>query len=84
MDDVSRKLIGEMDIIIKQFNYSDANLDHISATAETCSKRAFYLYENFDAERINILFLGDHDLTSIAFALLCSMKKKNAIFMSQT
>lgn len=76
MDDVSRKLIGEMDIIIKQFNYSDANLDHISATAETCSKRAFYLYENFDAERINILFLGDHDLTSIAFALLCSMKKK--------
>ncbi len=75
-DIIMKKLIREMDKIIIQFNYSDVNLDHISATAETCSKRAFYLFENFDAERINILFLGDHDLTSIAFALLCSMKKK--------
>ena len=75
-DDVSKIISDKMDMIINQFNYSDPNLDHIPATAETCSKRACYLFENFDVERIKILFLGDHDLTSIAFALLCLIKKK--------
>lgn len=76
LENTEQRLIEQMDMIINSFGYSDANLDHVTATPATCSRRAFYLLENFDVERARILFLGDHDLTSIAFALLCSVKKK--------
>lgn len=75
-DDTEQRLTCQMDTIINSFKYNDANLDHIAATPETCSKRAHYLFENYDVERAHILFLGDHDLTSIALALLCVMKNK--------
>ncbi len=76
-DETEQRLMNQMEIIINSFKYNDANLDHISATPETCSKRAHYLFENHDVEHTHILFLGDHDLTSVAFALLCTMKNRN-------
>lgn len=48
----------------------DFNLDHVSATPDTCARRAFWLNQNFYLHNQDVLFLGDHDLTSIALGLL--------------
>lgn len=45
-------------------------LDHVVATAETCVRRALFLDSAFDLRQIPLLFLGDHDLTSLAVAFL--------------
>ncbi len=44
------------------------HLDHVSATPLTCLKRALFLAKNYELEGATILFLGDHDLTSLALA----------------
>jgi predicted methyltransferase len=44
------------------------HLDHVSAKPNTCARRAFFLSEYYDLIESEILFLGDHDLTSIALA----------------
>ncbi len=41
-------------------------LDHVSATPETVVRRALWLEATFDLAGANVLFLGDHDLTSLA------------------
>ena len=45
-------------------------LDHVSATPETLLRRAEWLLENYDLRAAKLLCLGDHDLTSLAVALL--------------
>ncbi len=57
-----------------KFTSDKKDLDHISATAETAINRAMYLIENYDVEKLNIAFLGDHDFTSIALNILIDFK----------
>ena len=47
-----------------------ADLDHVPATAETVLERVRYLHERYELERCRVLLLGDHDATSLAFAVL--------------
>ncbi|OZM73720.1 putative methyltransferase [Amycolatopsis antarctica] len=43
-----------------------AALDHVQATPETVLRRALWLDERYDLRTARLLFLGDHDLTSLA------------------
>jgi hypothetical protein len=45
-------------------------LDHVAATPETILRRARLLARTYDMAGARVLFLGDHDLTSLALALL--------------
>jgi N4-bis(aminopropyl)spermidine synthase len=45
-------------------------LDHVSATAETAARRALWLDSTYDLAGAHLLLIGDHDLTSLAVALL--------------
>ncbi len=47
-----------------------ADLDHVPATAATVLERVRYLHEHYELERCRVLLLGDHDATSLAFAVL--------------
>ena len=47
------------------------HLDHVSATAITCVKRALFVVRNWDLSAGEVLCLGDHDLTCIGLAHLC-------------
>ncbi|MFB4306251.1 bis-aminopropyl spermidine synthase family protein [Actinomadura sp. GTD37] len=40
-------------------------LDHVPATAETVVKRARFMLDGFDLTGAHVLFVGDHDLTSL-------------------
>ncbi|ASR39670.1 putative methyltransferase [Prauserella marina] len=41
-------------------------LDHVQATPDTALRRASWLAEQYDLRSARLLFLGDHDLTSLA------------------
>ncbi|OQO92353.1 putative methyltransferase [Saccharomonospora piscinae] len=41
-------------------------LDHVQATADTVLRRATWLDEHYDLGRARLVFVGDHDLTSLA------------------
>jgi predicted methyltransferase len=43
-----------------------AALDHVQATPETVLRRALWLDARYDLRSAKLLFLGDHDLTSLA------------------
>ena len=45
-------------------------LDHVAATPDTCVRRAEFLANRYWLRGARVLFLGDHDLTSLALALL--------------
>jgi hypothetical protein len=45
-------------------------LDHVSATPETVARRAEWLAEAFALSGRRVLCVGDHDLTSVALALV--------------
>ncbi|HEV3364697.1 MAG TPA: bis-aminopropyl spermidine synthase family protein [Acidimicrobiia bacterium] len=45
-------------------------LDHVPATADTMARRASYLAEQYELDGASVLCLGDHDLTSLAVALV--------------
>ncbi|ADG96656.1 protein of unknown function DUF43 [Segniliparus rotundus DSM 44985] len=47
------------------------NLDHVAATAETVLRRASWIARRFETNGLRVLFVGDHDLTSLAVAKLC-------------
>ncbi|MFA1548419.1 bis-aminopropyl spermidine synthase family protein [Actinomadura chokoriensis] len=44
-------------------------LDHVPATAETVVKRARFMLDGFDLTGAHVLFVGDHDLTSLGLFL---------------
>ncbi|MFE3176754.1 bis-aminopropyl spermidine synthase family protein [Amycolatopsis sp. NPDC059090] len=48
-----------------------AALDHVQATPETVLRRALWLNSRYDLRRSKVLFLGDHDLTSLAVRAVC-------------
>ena len=45
-------------------------LDHVPATAETVALRALWLDATYDLAAVRLLCLGDHDLTSLAVAVV--------------
>jgi hypothetical protein len=49
---------------------ANASLDHLPATAETAARRALWLDATYDLAGAHLLCVGDHDLTSLAVALL--------------
>ncbi|MFL1376356.1 bis-aminopropyl spermidine synthase family protein [Nocardiopsis protaetiae] len=49
---------------------ADLDLDHVTATADTALRRALFLATRFDLIDRTVLCVGDHDLTSIALALV--------------
>ena len=73
----------DIETVVKNYKQHNANLDHISATFECCYKRAIDLINAHDIENCNFLFLGDHDFTSITFALLAKKlsKKPNIVVL---
>jgi len=46
------------------------HLDHVAATSDTRLRRARLLAERYDLDGAGVLCLGDHDLTSLALALV--------------
>ena len=48
-----------------------AALDHVQATPETVLRRALWLDARYDLASARLLFLGDHDLTSLAVHAVC-------------
>ncbi|WP_246062152.1 bis-aminopropyl spermidine synthase family protein [Haloactinospora alba] len=46
-------------------------LDHVAATAETALRRGVLLDSRFALSGARLLFVGDHDLTSLATAMVC-------------
>ncbi len=49
---------------------ADLDLDHVTATAGTALRRALFLDTRFDLAGRTVLCVGDHDLTSVALALV--------------
>ncbi|ASO22464.1 hypothetical protein FHR81_004179 [Actinoalloteichus hoggarensis] len=47
-----------------------AALDHVQATPESVLRRAAWLASHYDLTDASVLFLGDHDLTSLALGRL--------------
>ncbi|WP_406688829.1 bis-aminopropyl spermidine synthase family protein [Saccharopolyspora sp. ID03-671] len=48
----------------------ESALDHVTATPETALRRAMWLRDHYDLDGRKVLCLGDHDLTSLALALV--------------
>lgn len=65
----STALVASMQQLLQEFpGVRNRNLDHVAATPLTCVKRALFLTENYALEGAQVLFLGDHDFTSLALA----------------
>ncbi|MGW9557635.1 bis-aminopropyl spermidine synthase family protein [Nocardiopsis sp. NPDC055551] len=62
---------------------SDLNLDHVAATAETALRRALFLTTRFDLTRRTLLCVGDHDLTSLALALVLPGAKVGVVDLDE-
>ena len=45
-------------------------LDHVAATPDTCMRRAAFLASRYWLKGAHVVFLGDHDLTSLALGLV--------------
>ena len=56
--------------ILSELPAPDRHLDHVGATPITALKRALFLTEQYDLSGASVLLLGDHDMTSLALALL--------------
>jgi N4-bis(aminopropyl)spermidine synthase len=66
-------VLASMARIVNNFPMrSVRHLDHVSATPLTCLKWALFLARNYELRGATVLFLGDHDLTSLALALVAS------------
>jgi len=63
-------LTARMQDLIDGAPAARADLDHVSATAETAARRALWLDSTFDLAGAHLLCVGDHDLTALAVALL--------------
>ena len=69
-DPVPAVLVERMRGILARVPPPIRGLDHVPATAETVLRRARYLARKFDLDQTRLLFIGDHDCTSLAFAVL--------------
>jgi predicted methyltransferase len=66
----AQALVTDMATIASELPPSLWSLDHVPATADTAVRRAHLLRSRHDLAGRTVLCLGDHDLTSIALALL--------------
>jgi hypothetical protein len=66
----SKALLESVTSILRGLPQENFNLDQVGATPLTCVKRALFLAQNYDPAETSILFLGDHDMTSLALAHL--------------
>lgn len=69
-DPVPADLVERMRGILARVPPPIRGLDHVPATAETVLRRARYLAREFDLNQTRLLFIGDHDCTSLALAVL--------------
>jgi hypothetical protein len=65
------RALAELTRAVAEGPASDLDLDHVAATAETALRRALLLSTRFDLRDRTLLCVGDHDLTSVALALVC-------------
>ena len=79
----NRKNIDNISNLLSVFDKHNPELDHISATVKCCYKRAVDLVKMYDLDYCKFLFWGDHDFTSLAFAMLCKNinKKPHIVVM---
>ncbi|MEU8383287.1 bis-aminopropyl spermidine synthase family protein [Streptosporangium sp. NPDC048865] len=63
-------LVARMDELIAKAPRGRHTLDHVAATGETVVRRALLLDARFWLDGARLLCVGDHDLTSLATALL--------------
>ena len=63
-------VFSELERAVAEGPASDLDLDHVAATAETALRRALFLSTRFDLVGRTVLCVGDHDLTSVALALV--------------
>lgn len=64
------RLIEAMESEIEAAPPPLASLDHVPATAETIVRRARWLADTYELAGAKVLFLGDHDLTSLALGAI--------------
>lgn len=75
-DPLTEKLNANGDVLAALERYisrapaAQEAFDHVQATPETVVRRALWLEGTFDIAKSHILCLGDHDLTSLAIALI--------------
>lgn len=60
-----------------------AALDHVQATPETVLRRALWLNARYDLRRSEVLFLGDHDLTSLAVRAVCPQAQLTVVDLDE-
>ncbi|GAA3572577.1 bis-aminopropyl spermidine synthase family protein [Amycolatopsis ultiminotia] len=60
-----------------------AALDHVQATPETILRRALWLDSRYDLRRTPVLFLGDHDLTSLAVHAVCPQAQLSVVDLDE-
>lgn len=65
-----RRILLELTRVVSGGPTSDLDLDHVTATADTALRRALFLSTRFDLADSTVLCVGDHDLTSVALALV--------------
>lgn len=65
-----RRIALELTRVVSGGPTSDLDLDHVTATADTALRRALFLFTRFDLADSTVLCVGDHDLTSVALALI--------------
>ncbi|MFF3436939.1 bis-aminopropyl spermidine synthase family protein [Streptosporangium sp. NPDC002721] len=63
-------LVARMDELIAKAPRGRHTLDHVAATGETVVRRALLLDARFWLDGARLLCVGDHDLTSLATAML--------------
>ena len=63
-------LLARMDELIAKAPRGRHTLDHVAATADTVVRRALLLDARFWLAGARLLCVGDHDLTSLATAML--------------
>lgn len=64
-------VVEQMAELIAKAPRSRHALDHVSATPETVVRRALLLDARFWLDGARLLCVGDHDLTSLAVAMIC-------------
>ncbi|GLU45917.1 bis-aminopropyl spermidine synthase family protein [Nocardiopsis ansamitocini] len=65
-----REALARLERLVAQAPTARADLDHVAATAHTALRRAVFLATRFDLQGARLLCVGDHDLTSLALALV--------------
>lgn len=65
------EIAAELQRIVAEAPPPRTELDHVAATADTALRRGVLLDSQFALPGARLLFVGDHDLTSLATAMVC-------------